>query len=203
VHCLAHSHKELCSGFFQEKKYKVTSYYASQSFINNSPKLPCRLTLTTVGVYDKHHWGQQYDDFVNALKTIKCCCGFSIKVKKRAPKTSNKWHAKVFIVRKNGVPQLAIIGSSNITKNAFDEMKTWNRECDVIIWNEKNIIVDHLVRQSITNRADFDYVTSDEKGQHVIISRYDNEDPLNSDNGSIEDRLNLLWNEIISETKDI
>jgi hypothetical protein len=193
----------LCSGFFQEKKYKVTSYYASQSFIHNAPALPCAVNLTTVGVYDKKVWGAQYDDFAKALATIKCHCGKPLSVTKRKPKTANKWHAKIFIARKNGVPQLAIIGSSNITKNAFDEKKGWNRECDTVIWRVDNPAADAVVRSSVSSPDTGEAIRNDEMRHEVIVSIYDGEDPMNSGHGPMDNRLNQLWDDVIGETDGV
>ena len=192
----------LCSGFFQEKQYVKNSYYVSDSFIKNSPDFPCRVKVTTVGVYSKYIWGSQYDDFTKAISAIKCSCGKSIEVEKRKPKTSNKWHAKIFIVRSNGVPMLAIVGSSNITRNAFDEQKGWNRECDSIIWNTKSSEIDTLVRQSVSGQLGDEGETPDdlEKQHEIVISKYDGEDLLNTRNDTMDTRLNDLWDEIIAES---
>lgn len=192
----------LCSGFFQEKKYNKSSYYASNSFINNSPKWPCRIKITTVGVYGIYTWGSQYHDFTNAISTIRCPCGVPLKVERRKPKTSNKWHAKVFIVRNDDRPLLAIVGSSNITKNAFDEQKGWNRECDSIIWNTKQKDVDLLVRQSVSAQFENEKSNSDKQGKQneIVVSSYDDKDSLNTKKVSMDIRLNYLWNEIIDES---
>lgn len=191
----------LCSGFFQEKKYTVTSYYASTSFIANPHPLSCSVTLTTVGVYDKKIWGHQYDDFVKALSTIKCSCGAQMSIKKRAPKKGNKWHAKIFIVKKDGYPQLAIIGSSNITKNAFDELKGWNRECDVYIWNTLDTNVNSIIRVALTTEVS--RPEDGERRNEVIVSSYDAEDPLNTRSTSMDQRLNDLWDAVLAETDEV
>lgn len=189
----------LCSGFFQEKKYKIHSYYASDSFLANAPPNPCVTTVTTVGIYDPHAWGSQYNDFVAKLSSISCSCGSLLSVKQRKRKGSNKWHAKVFIAKKNGQTRLAIVGSSNITKNAFDEKKGWNRECDVLIWDSSDVQVNGLIRAVITGGADQPGQGAGENAQapDVFISSYDSEDPLNSRRGGIQLRLDLLWQDVI------
>ncbi|KRA33630.1 hypothetical protein ASD68_11775 [Rhodanobacter sp. Root627] len=195
----------ICSGFFQEKKYKVNSYYASDSFIANVPPKPCKATVTTVGIYDPHTWGSQYNDFVAKLSSIKCSCGNHLSVKQRKRKGSNKWHAKVFVAKSNGQPRLAIVGSSNITKNAFDEKKGWNRECDVLIWNSSDAQVDALVRAAISGGGDQPGLGAAQDGQapEVFISSYDAEDPLNFRRGSIQSRLELLWQDVIDASDEI
>ncbi len=195
----------LCSGFFQEKKYKVSSYYASDSFLANVPANPCKVTITTVGIYDPHAWGSQYDDFVAKLSSIKCSCGSLLSVKKRKRKGSNKWHAKVFIAKANGQPRLAIIGSSNITKNAFDEKKGWNRECDVIIWNSADAQANSLIREAISGEGVQPSQATAPEGQapEAFVSSYDSEDPLNSRRGSIQSRLEVLWQDVIDASDEV
>jgi|GEM_PF-1235205 len=197
----------ICSGFFQEKKYKVNSYYASDSFLANVPQKPCKATITTVGVYDPHTWGSQYNDFVTKLSSIKCLCGCGgrLSVRQRKRKGSNKWHAKVFIAKNDGQPRLAIVGSSNITKNAFDEKKGWNRECDVLIWNSSDAQVNALVRSVISGGGDQlgQGAGQDDPGPDVFISSYDSEDPLNSRRGSIQSRLEQLWQDVIYASDEV
>ncbi len=196
----------LCSGFFQEKNFKVNPYYASDSFVANSPKNSCKITMITVGVYDSHGWGSQYDDFVKKISSIRCsCCGRYLSVKKRRRKGSNRWHAKIFMVKNSGQPRLAIIGSSNITKSAFDEQKRWNRECDVLIWNSSDVQIDSLMRAAISGvdqNPERIAVLEDEVSE-VFISSYDAEDPLNSRRGSIQSRLELLWQDVINASVDV
>jgi len=195
----------LCSGFFQEKKYTVNSYYASDSFVANSPLKPCNVTITTVGIYDPHVWGSQYNDFVTKLSSIKCSCGLPLSVKKRKRKGSNKWHAKVFMAKSNGQPRLAVIGSSNITKNAFDEKKGWNRECDVLIWNSLDAEVNTLMRAAISGAGEQTEQPAARDGEvpEVFISSYDSEDPLNSRRGSIQSKLELLWQDVIDASDEV
>lgn len=195
----------LCSGFFQEKKYKVNSYYASDSFLANVPPMPCKTTVTTVGIYDPHAWGAQYNDFVAKLSSVKCSCGKHLSVKQRKRKGNNKWHAKVFIAKNNGQPRLAIVGSSNITKNAFDEKKGWNRECDVLIWNSSDAQINKLVRSAIAGETDQPEQGATQDGQppEVFISSYDADDLLNSRHGSIQSRLELLWQDVIDASDEV
>lgn len=49
-----------------------------------------------------------------------------------------KWHAKIFIAKTGGVPCAGIIGSPNITRNAFFVGRKFNNECDVFLWNENS-----------------------------------------------------------------
>lgn len=195
----------LCSGFFQEKKYKVNAYFASDSFLAHAPSKPCKVSIITVGIYDPYSWGGQYNDFVAKLSSIKCACSIPLSVKQRKRKGSNKWHAKVFMVKDNGQPRLAIIGSSNITKNAFDEMKGWNRECDVLIWNSSDELTNRLIRTAISGQGEqhgqapgVDLQFSD-----VFISTYDSEDSLNTRHGNMQSRLELLWQDVMDASEEV
>lgn len=194
----------ICSGFFQERTYKNSSYFASDSFRNNPPEFPCRVSVTTVGVYNAYSWGAQYDDFASALSKISCACGRLINVKQRKSKGRSKWHAKIFIVRDQGTPILAIVGSSNITKNAFDELQGWNKECDSIIWSDNSSKADSLVRVSASNSSDNDVVAGApeefDTQNNILVSTYDSEDQLNTRNDSMDIRLNDLWDQIIDSS---
>lgn len=149
--------------------------------------------------------GGQYNDFVAQLSSIKCACSIPLSVKQRKRKGSNKWHAKVFMVKNNGLPRLAIIGSSNITKNAFDEMKGWNRECDVLIWNSSDALTDRLIRTAISGQGEQHGQTPgvDLQFSDVFISTYDSKDSLNTRHGNMQSRLELLWQDVMDASEEV
>lgn len=113
----------LCSGFFQEDK----SYSVSAQRMSKISRCSYPLDLTTVGYYGSGK--ASYTAFINGV--AKHCCLACVKhTPLRLP--ANKWHAKVFIGKSQGEPVVAAIGSSNLTRRAFDTLKNFNYECDVL-----------------------------------------------------------------------
>ena len=115
----------LCSGFFQEN-FKGSAYQASKEQQLASVCAHSGVKLTTVGVHN-YSWQPSYRTFRNNMLTA----GASVHC---LFKPGLRWHAKVFIASSSGKPILGIIGSSNITRNAFSTTAPFNNECDVIIW---------------------------------------------------------------------
>lgn len=118
----------ICSGFFQED---IGGYQASMeaNFIGSLASNGTALDL--VGVYNGY-WLQRYKDFADSMRTG----GVTVRAK-RAPKY--RWHAKVFILKKNNRPIFGIVGSSNMTSRAFGDANSgalsFNNECDVVMWS--------------------------------------------------------------------
>ena len=121
----------LCSGFFQENfnggHYKVSTEGGLAAVCATSG-----IALTTVGVHNAH-WMAAYQNFQASLQSA------GVKVK-CLYKPSMHWHAKVFIGSRAGVPQIGIVGSSNMTRPAFSVTKPFNNECDVFLWDRKSPI---------------------------------------------------------------
>lgn len=119
----------ICSGFFQEN-FKNNSYQVSlegnfaDSLKNNNIK------LTTIGIHNST-WKNSYRNFVNNLRTK----GVNI-----TPLYKNRlrWHAKVYILKRENNPLLGIVGSSNFTRTAFSVNTTFNYEADVVLWTKKS-----------------------------------------------------------------
>lgn len=152
----------VCSGFFQENKH----YSASSSFVFTRSS---SCTVTTVGVYN-WLWKAQYDSFVTELRKKTIPSGAPITISAlRIPRFH--WHAKIFIAKRGGAALLGIIGSSNITKRAFGLDKSFNYECDVVLWFDTDSTISSVVRgalEGLQNPAE------------VILAKYDPEDPVNS-----------------------
>ncbi len=74
---------------------------------------------------------QKFDNFAKKLST-----NFGNVVVKIP---QDRWHAKVSILISNKNPIAAIIGSSNLTTTAYgiNQGQNWNRECDVVIWDNR------------------------------------------------------------------
>lgn len=167
----------LCSGFFQEDH--VFSASKDFNFSWRCPNHP--LELTFVGIHNSR-WKPQYDRFIGTIK--KNNGNNCIKIRQKTA-GSYKWHAKIFIAASCNAPKLAIIGSSNITRPAFDLTYPFNFECDVLLWDPSSNI----------NRPLETLFKKSEDRHELIITRYNKND--NGGLGIIQ-RLNKLWDEVES-----
>lgn len=174
----------LCSGFFQEG-----AKYSAGADFDIMAHRPCKpLKLTTLGLYS-YSWKAQYNTFFSNLKA-KNMCGCFTAAQKRIP--SMGWHAKVFLAKAAKQPVVAIIGSSNITSRAFGAFKDFNRECDVVMWEECNPTINDLVEAAIGDSG----VVSD-----VIVTNYDDKHRANKT--SLRERLLAIEEEIMSIALDV
>jgi hypothetical protein len=115
------THAIMCSGFFQEdKKYQASS---EANFTSAAKSL---VEFKTIGVYD-YSWMNSYRNFIKSM----VIAGVNIKA---YSKIGQRWHAKIFILKKDNVPLFAVIGSSNITRPAFSCIPPFNWESDVVMW---------------------------------------------------------------------
>lgn len=172
----------LCSGFFQEQHgkslYKISTEGDLATRLHRS-----NVSISVLGIYN-NMWLQSYIYFVSSLR------GAGVKV--NAYKTSNlRWHAKLFIFKRNNSPLLAIIGSSNMTRPAFGLSHTlFNYECDVVLWDSNHVALNKF----ITN-----FFQESEGKQDIVLSEYDS-----SFSGlSIPDILKRLENELNIEQYEI
>jgi len=178
----------ICSGFFQEgPKYSAGT---DLSIIPYRTRVPIK--VTTLGLYS-YSWNQQYTSFfANLTATNSCSCTppcFSA-VQKRIPGMG--WHAKVFLAKHGPDPVVGIIGSSNITRRAFGAFKDFNYECDVVFWDETNLLVAQAVEAAI---GDFG------ENSDVIVTTYDQQHRANR--RPLRDRLLDLENEILDKAVDV
>lgn len=121
----------LCSGFFQDN-FKGSAYKASSEEALSNVCVSSGVTLTTIGIHNST-WKPAYVNFRDNMKAA----GANVRC---LYKSGMRWHAKVFIGRKNGVPNIGIVGSSNMTRNAFSTGSKFNNECDVFMWDRKSQI---------------------------------------------------------------
>ena len=174
----------LCSGFFQED----LSYSVSAAKISKISRCRHPLELTTVGYYKGGK--ASYAAFIAGVATH-CCPSFVKHTPLRLP--GDKWHAKVFIGKSQGKPVIAAIGSSNLTRRAFDTFKNFNYECDVLFWDENNLAVSKAVAQALGEAPD--------ERMSVIVARVDETHPINR--VSVSDKLKQLEKEIREKSKAV
>lgn len=167
----------ICSGFFQEL-FRNSSYQASlegniaRILSNNN------ISVTTIGVHNPS-WLQSYRNFRDSLLNA----GVSV-----TSLVANylHWHAKVLILKVDNNPILGIVGSSNITRNAFSNSSPFNYEADVFLWEDTNTRINSFMVEQLLQIED---------PNEVIHAPYDAE--LNH-GMSIPVRLINLENEIRS-----
>lgn len=172
----------ICSGFFQERG----TFSASRDLAGSSPTCPCLKKVTAVGVYNGM-WKPDFDQFVMGLKAIQCCCGIPLSVEKRRTKRYH-WHAKIFIASEGDAPRLGIVGSSNMTRNAFGNSGSWNYEADVVLWDSSSTAANQVMANVLEG-------ISNDSPHSIIVTSYNAEEPSNG-NLSLQDRLRFLRDEI-------
>jgi len=166
----------LCSGFFQEL-FKNHPYQASTEQNLSAVLVNHSIELTTIGIHN-NCWMPSYKSFRNSLR--------SAGVNLRAMYTAKfHWHAKVFILRHSNDPVLAIVGSSNITRNAFSDSDPFNYEADVIMWLDAIKPLTKFIERNVTEIRD--------EPHEVIIADYD---PKKNNDLLIKDRLIRLDTEM-------
>jgi len=189
-------HFLICSGFFHQRVNKRGSFYASDAF--SGAKLPAGSSVTVVGAYDPA--ATEFDDFVRRLEAgLLAASGASVAVSKRQSlrRYANHWHAKIFIAREGAAHRLAVVGSSNLTRSAFDATAS-NNEADVIIWDDSHAPTKQFVDSALARPLDL--LADAASNPMVIVSTYDPNDPRNTDHGTMDERLKGLWDDVLAAT---
>lgn len=189
-------HFLICSGFFHERANSRGPFYASDAFA--SANLPAGSTVTVVGAYDPA--STEFDNFVTKLQTqLPSSSGTHVSVSKRRSlrRYANHWHAKIFIAREGDNHRFAVVGSSNLTRSAFDATAS-NNEADVIIWDDSHIPTRNVVNIALGRPPD--QQGGNASNPTVIVSAYDPNDGRNSTQGDMNSRLKALWDDVISAT---
>lgn len=152
----------ICSGFFQEKIFSASLNTGLCCALKKN-----KVKLTTIGVYN-NIWLPQYKLFRDRIKKF----GYSISAMQSR---NNKWHAKIFILKKGNEPIFGIIGSSNMTSRAFGIGKDFNFEADVVLWDTTFTKINTLCEQQQENNDDFnDIIYADynlEKNKKTAMDR--------------------------------
>lgn len=171
----------LCSGFFQED----SSYSVSAERMGTISRCGHRLDLTTVGYYKGGK--ASYSAFTAGIAAS--CCSICINHTPLRLR-GDKWHAKVFVGKSQGEPVIAAIGSSNMTRRAFDTAKNFNYECDVLFWNEADQAVSSQISAILGETAD--------ESMSVVVANVDRSHPTNR--VPITEKLKALEQEILRKS---
>ena len=175
----AYDHFLISSGLFHERVNTRGPFHASDAFA--TAVLPSGSTVTVVGAYDPA--STEFDDFVKKIDAGLNAVGGPVTVTKRRSlrRYANHWHAKIFIAREGQTHRFAVVGSSNLT-----------------IWDDSHITTRQLVNAALGRPPDEQIVNA--SNPSVIVSNYDPTDQRNSAQGSLNDRLQNLWNDVIAAT---
>lgn len=169
----------ICSGFFQDKFNKST--YCASTEGNLAQKLAAsKAEVITVGLHNSQ-WKFSFDEFNNSLTTA----GVNLKVRKIS---GYRWHAKVFIASTKNGPVFSLIGSSNMTRNAFSTSKPFNYEADVALWVPQAKGVSSAVNNILSESSSYD----------VIRTSYS---PRKNEGLTIRSRLTQLRNDILNTSE--
>jgi phosphatidylserine/phosphatidylglycerophosphate/cardiolipin synthase-like enzyme len=161
----------ICSGFFQKRKnYSVE---LENNFIDRF--YLTKKSIITIGIHN-YTWKNDYKAFVNEFRNK------GIKIDAYLY-TKYHWHSKVYLLYDKNNPILGIIGSSNMTRNAFSTSSPFNVESDVVLWIENKDITD-IINEQLTNI----------EIKNVYTLDYNNEQNKNI---TINDRLEYLHNNIM------
>lgn len=152
----------ISSGFFQEANlrggYRVSTDVDSnnKSYISN----PFRhnMIANIKGEHNRYNrrWNRGFVNFCDSLRNA----GYNV-----LQNNINRTHAKIFIIQKNKIPFLEIIGSSNQTRPAYGSSSPFNKEADLIICNDPTL-------QNIISNIILNY---QEISQGAIILEYSEE----------------------------
>ena len=193
-----HSNFLICSGFFHERNPQKGPFYASRAFIGARTTFPVGSSITIVGAYNPSC--TEYADFANALRSnLKNNHGLPLRVRQRYAirKWQNRWHAKVFIAAEKRIPRFAVVGSSNLTRNAFGTGPV-NNETDVIIWDDSHAPTRRAANAALESLGDG---TPAGDRPHIVIANYDHSDPRNSSPLPMNLRLVQLWKDVLAVTQ--
>jgi len=132
----------------KEGSYSILDDELSKSILSRN-----NLVINTISSKSDELWRESYEKFINKLKASIKANNKNIKYRSYLGDSQNsKLHAKIMIgCKKYGSyykPVILMIGSSNLTNSAFGEMKYFNYESDIILWDDRdyNFNFDNILR---------------------------------------------------------
>jgi hypothetical protein len=130
----------LCSGYISEgQNYSVLQDDLLKAILASK----CSEVITIAGMFISHPvWRNRYNDFVNALRDGLNGTGISLRCHSNR---RGNWHAKIAMKLYDHQPVACIIGSSNLTTNAYGEgLARFNHEADVLMWRNEQWLNDYF-----------------------------------------------------------
>lgn len=186
----------VCSAFFQEPYIqnngkKIGKFSTSQEILNYLARNTNHKEINVFGLYPKNQWPRQFNISCTKLYQAK-----SPHLRFNFFKFKHQSHAKIFIAKKRSIPELAIIGSSNLSAGAFaDNNPRWNQESDVVFWNDKDVDAARIIRHVLDEINES--ARDDNPSSFVYIADYTENHPGNR-GIPMQEKLQLLEQEIIA-----
>lgn len=91
-----------------------------------------------------------------------------------------------------------MVGSSNLTRSAFNFTAS-NNEADVLIWDDSHPATKQIVDEAFSEQQG-DSIDMPLRPT-IVVSNYAPNDPRNSIQGPLNDRLKQLWNDVLTATQ--
>ncbi len=192
-----YNHFLICSGFFHERINSKGAFYASDAF--DSATLPPGSSVTVVGAYAPT--SREFNGFIQKLRAGLNSAGkppVTVNQRRSLQQYANHWHAKIFIARHDNEHRLAVVGSSNLTRSAFNFTAS-NNEADVLIWDDSHPATKQIVDEAFSEQQG-DSIDMPLRPT-IVVSNYAPNDPRNSIQGPLNDRLKQLWNDVLTATQ--
>lgn len=177
----------ISSGYFQEDLY----YYnilndGILSSILGNPNYGKIEYIIIAGKFNKPSdpWKSGFDNFLRNLRLNGV--NFRAYTERRG-----KWHAKIVIGIEQNKPKALLLGSSNLTRPAFNELyANFNVEADILLLIDEQKLIDSFNIQENSNQNPLSQIVTD------LSEKYDQ--------ANIEDRIqaindNFLENNLLEE----
>ena len=125
----------ISSGFIAEGKFSLLNPNNMLPHLNAAVGRGLSKIIFIAGKFNTYFgrgYRTKFDDLIDKLVVL-----FGSRIIKIS---QDRWHAKISIRILKGEPIAAIVGSSNLTTTAYGigMGKNWNKECDVIIWDNSH-----------------------------------------------------------------
>ncbi|NUU96720.1 hypothetical protein [Marinitoga sp. 1138] len=150
------------TGYIQYNKYYDILSDGLEDAINIAIQTNKNIKFIFVSDTTDKDWKQCYKNFENAIRKQFSNFSNNFNFYTTNSQKNMKWHAKIFLVTICNTPQIALIGSSNLTRPAYsyrgnnENSIKYNIETDTIIWrNEKQLnFVMYNIRDEIEKKIE-------------------------------------------------
>lgn len=120
-----------------QSKYSILDNGLRRSILSRN-----NFEIDTISSRSNRDWREAYENFVRKLK--RNIYNSKNNIEFRAffgDKDTSKLHAKIMIgykiINENYIPVILMLGSSNLTKPAFEKGLDFNYESDIILWDDE------------------------------------------------------------------
>ena len=150
----------ICSGYFQENYDGGTYQILNNGILSTILANPNYANIEYIIVGGKFSsptdkWKISFNKFLSGLK--------SNRIKFKAFVDPNgKWHAKIAVGIENKIPKTVLIGSSNMSRPAFDEpYRFFNIEADILLLANESKLKNHFNLEETANQNPLSQIVAD------------------------------------------